>query len=109
MKISPQKLKQLQEDTQFANQCQTIINNAIDTIAGREIEEAVGKFKQTQASLQDALASGEYSVASALVKTHELEYRMLGLFEKDNKQKQAPVTINISLDQPEIKGVVIDG
>lgn len=111
LNISRKQLMTLEKDPEFTSQCKKIINNALDVIAGREIEQAVGKFKETQSVLQDALSSGEYSVASALVKTHELEYRMLGLFEKDNKQKQAPVTINISLDQPEsIQGdIVIDG
>lgn len=68
--------------------------------------------------LATMLEEGDAKVAGALVKTHEMEFRKLGLFEKDNSQKQKPVMFNIDMsgmlpqdkEQPkEIEGEVIDG
>ena len=94
--ITKQKLHLLKKDQTFVKHGQKIIEKATEQIGG--IDAAVEKFNNTQAILADALGAGEYSVASALVKTHELEYRMHGLFEKDNRQKGGTVMINIELE-----------
>lgn len=73
-----------------------------------EANEAIQSLKDTQKILSENLRDGELGVAGPLVKTHEIEFRRHGLFEKDNRQKASPVTINISLDDS-IKGVTIDG
>lgn len=73
-----------------------IVDKATEEIGG--VQAAIDKFNRTQELLADALESGELGVANALVKTHELEYRMHGLFEKDNRQKGGTVMINIELE-----------
>jgi hypothetical protein len=109
-KIDSKRLSTLKKDKEFLKKGQDLINQATSNIAGRAVKEAISKFEETQKTLTQMLAEGESKVASALVKTHELEYRMHGLFEKDNRQKQAPVTINISLDEPEPRQAeTIDG
>lgn len=73
-----------------------------------DLHGAVKKFNRTQEILAEALESGDLSVAKSLIKSHEIEFRMNGLFEKDNKQKGSQVMINISLDAPE-KKIILDG
>lgn len=73
-----------------------------------DLNGAVKKFNRTQEILSEALESGDLSVANSLIKSHEIEFRMNGLFEKDNRQKGSQVMINISLDAPE-KKIILDG
>lgn len=115
--ITRQKLCLLKKDEAFVKQGQKIIEKATEQIGG--IDAAVQKFNKTQSLLSEALEGGELSIASALVKTHELEYRMHGLFEKDNRQKGGTVMINIELetdpnpvrieDDNAIDGEIVDG
>lgn len=76
------------------------------------IGQAVEKFRRTQELLTKELEQGNMSVAGALIRSHEIEFRQHGLFEKDNGQKKQAVQINISFPdaKPEVvKGEVIDG
>ena len=72
-----------------------------------DVNAAVERFRETQKMLADEMAGGNMAVASALVKTHEMEFKRHGLFEKDNNQKRSAVQINISLgDSPvEVEGI----
>ena len=94
--VSPAKLKILKADKDFIRHGSNIILKATEQIGG--VDAAVSKFNETQLLLSEALKDGNLGVSGALVKTHELEYRMHGLFEKDNKQKGGTVMINIELE-----------
>lgn len=65
-----------------------------------DAEGALKRFRETQKFLEKAIRAGELGVASSLIKSHEMEFRLHGLFEKDNQQKSAPMQINISLSDP---------
>jgi len=83
--------------------------NMMDKVSASKVDlhGAVKKFNRTQEILAEALEGGDLSVANSLIKSHEIEFRMNGLFEKDNKQKGSQVMINISLDAP-AKSVMLD-
>lgn len=76
------------------------------------MEDAVKRFRNTQKILEEELAGGNLEISNALIKTHEMEFKMHGLFEKDNKQKGSNVMINISFDKDSavnIDGEEVDG
>ena len=102
----------LKKDPKFLEKVDAIIGDVTSALSATSL--AVSKFERTQELLSEMLQSGETGVASALVKTHEMEFRKCGLFEKDNKQKAAPILMNIGFsgmdaNQPKIiEGEVID-
>lgn len=104
--LSHSVVERLKRDRDFLELGQEIISDATKDIGG--MSEAVDKFNDTQKLLKQNLEEGELSVASALVKTHELEYRMHGLFEKDNRQKASNVSVAIFLDEPNQRDEPID-
>lgn len=94
--LTKKQLDTLLKDEKFLQKGEELINKG--TAGLIDIEEANKKFQKTQSILMDALNDGDFSVASSLMKSHEMEFRRFGLFEKDNKQKGQAVQINISLD-----------
>lgn len=108
MGLSKGQLEKIKADEVFMERANRIVDRAIADGSG--ISEAVKRFERTQKVLSQELEAGNMGVAGALIKSHEIEFRMHGLFEKDNSQKVAPVQINISLEAPALSaGVVIDG
>jgi predicted DNA-binding protein (UPF0251 family) len=107
MGLTKGQLEKIRADEAFMARAGRILDKAIAETSG--VSEAVKRFEVTQRRLADALEEGNMAVAGALIKSHEIEFRMHGLFEKDNGQKVAPVQINISLEAPVTGGVVIDG
>lgn len=103
--IPARTLDRMLADQEFLNKGKKIINKAIGEQSG--IGEAVKKFHNTQKILLAELGGGNFDVASSALKTHEMEFRMHGLFEKDNKQKGSNVSINISFDKDSV--VNVDG
>lgn len=83
-----------------------LFNHVTEAVA--DVEGTVKRFQQTQQVLMNELNGGNMGVANALIRSHELEFRMHGLFEKDNNQKNAPVQINISLQQVKEPIEVVD-
>lgn len=98
------------EDKQFLERGQKLIDKALGERSG--MDDAVKRFRKTQEILEEELSSGNLDVSNALIKTHEMEFKMHGLFEKDNKQKGSNVMINISFDRDSainIDGEEVDG
>ncbi len=93
----------LSSDT-FRGRCDTVIGKSV--AAASDVGAAVKKFQRTQEMLITALDEGDLSVSSALLKSHEMEFKMHGLFEKDNKQKGSSVSINITFENPNTKGAI---
>lgn len=75
----------------------------------REVKEAENRFRRTQEVLMQELEGGNMAVASTLMKSHEIEFRKHGMFEKDNKQKGQSVMINISLSGEQGQKVIQGG
>ena len=103
--ISKSTLDRMLADPDFKKRGQDIIDKAMGERSG--INEAVDRFKRTQEILEAELQGGNLDVSNALIKTHEMEFKMHGLFEKDNKQKGSNVMINISFDKDSV--VNVDG
>jgi hypothetical protein len=104
--ITPNQLVNIKRDEKYMRIAERGLEKAI--VDGADLDGAVKRFRQTQEILAKELEGGNMSVASSLMKSHEIEFRQHGLFEKDNGQKNMPVQVNIVLQQPE-RGVVIDG
>jgi hypothetical protein len=93
----------LKSDT-FRGRCNTVIGKSVS--AASDVASAVKKFQRTQEKLITALDDGDLGVSAALLKSHEMEFKMHGLFEKDNKQKGSSVSINITFENPNTKGTI---
>lgn len=107
--ISAGQLQRVRQDEKFMALAQRSLEKHVENSG---VEQAVDKFRRTQDILAKELEQGNMSVAGALIRSHEIEFRQHGLFEKDNGQKKQAVQINISFPdaKPEIvKGEVIDG
>lgn len=108
--IPQRTLELMVSDAAFQAKGQKLIDKAMGERSG--VEDAVKRFRDTQKILEDELSSGNLDVSNALIKTHEMEFKMHGLFEKDNKQKGSNVMINISFDRDStinIDGEEMDG
>lgn len=103
--IPQRTLDRMLADQAFQERGQKIIDKAMGERSG--MGDAIKRFRRTQEILEDELGSGNLDVSNALIKTHEMEFKMHGLFEKDNKQKGSQVSINISFDKDSV--VNIDG
>ena len=111
LNLTSSQVSVLRKDEDFKAKGEAIIQKGIEETSGAK--SAIDKFMRTQKILMDELEAGETKVASSLVKTHELEYKMHGLFEKDNKQKAQSTAIVINFadtsDIKDIDGEIIDG
>lgn len=102
--ITKFQLKTIRDNKEFAKRAEKLMAKSEEGVT--DVARAIDKFRKTQQILMDAMEDGDLSVAGAVIKAHEMEYRMHGLFEKDNKQKGSAVQINISLhEEPEIRRV----
>jgi hypothetical protein len=88
----------------FREKCEVVIARSVNAASG--VGDAIKRFQRTQEKLITALDDGDLSVSSALLKSHEMEFKMHGLFEKDNKQKGSSVSINITFENPNEKGMI---
>lgn len=104
--LKPSQLEMIRRDEEFMERANRLLDKAISETSG--LSEAVKRFEKTQRALAGALDEGNMSVAGALMKSHEMEFRMHGLFEKDNGQKVAPVQVNITLEAPKKEVRVVD-
>jgi len=102
--LTPNQLENLMRDNAFVKRGQAIISKGIGDRSG--VDDAIKRFKTTQDKLITALDDGDLTVSSALLKSHEMEFKMHGLFEKDNKQKGSSVSINITFENPNTKGSI---
>jgi len=108
-KVPQSSLSDYMQDRQFVARGQKIIEKSVGDRSG--INEAIKRFRKTQQALEEELSGGNLDIANSLIKTHEMEFKMHGLFEKDNKQKGNNVMINISFDRDsvvDIEGEVIE-
>ena len=105
--ISKRQLHYMQEDDEFMTKGRELIERKSEDRAG--VDEAIDRFRRTQKLLIDELESGELSVSNAVLKSHEMEFKMHGLFEKDNKQKGSNVSINITFDNPNNGHIEVEG
>jgi len=94
----------LSKSSGFREKCEKVIARSVN--AASDVGEAIRRFQRTQDKLITALDDGDLSVSSALLKSHEMEFKMHGLFEKDNKQKGSSVSINITFENPNEKGAI---
>lgn len=110
-KIGRDLLTKFKKDPVFMEKAEETMNEAMASFGSPKA--AISKFMKTQELLTSELEMGNLRAAGPLVKTHEMEYRMHGLFEKDNAQKTEPVSVSITLsalNQPKpIEGEIIDG
>lgn len=103
--LTERQLSHILSDNDFRERGQKIIDKAMGELS--DMSGAIKRFRATQQILEDELASGNLDVSNAMIKTHEMEFKMHGLFEKDNKQKGSNVMINISFDKDSV--VNVDG
>jgi hypothetical protein len=107
--LSVYQARTLREDPKFMKKAESLMGDQ----ASKEMKEAIKKFEKTQNKLIEELDAGNLDVAGTLMRSHEIEFKRFGLFEKDNKQKGSSVSINISFaDQPDkmqLEEGVIDG
>ena len=103
--ITQTQLNNLKNNEKFMKLSETILKNAMKVNSG--VDETLAKFRRTQEILSKELEGGNMNVAAALIRSHELEFRQHGLFEKDNSQKSQAVQISINLQTPVHK--TIDG
>lgn len=104
--ISQGQLVTIKKDEKFMASAENLMNKSMAVMS--DAEEAVKKFKVTQDILIDELKDGNMTVASNVLKSHEMEFRMHGLFEKDNKQKGEALVLNITMHAPEPKDVTAE-
>lgn len=93
-------------DDRFMTKVEKLVNKQLE--AHGAVDKAMDKFMRTQHVLMTALEGGELGVANSLMKSHDIEFRLNGLFEKDNNQKRNPVMINIDLSGTN-EGVTVNG
>lgn len=105
--ISSGQLAKLRKDARFMKKVEKGVSKGVEENGG--IEESVRRFRRTQDVLSRELESGNVGVASSLMKSHEIEFKMHGLFEKDNNQKNSPVQINVSFYDDKKVGVIGEG
>lgn len=109
--ITKEQLFFLKKDKAFMARASDIMDTATEEMV--DAKNAVEKFKTTQKLLSEELHDGNMTVASSVLKCHEMEFKMHGLFEKDNNQKGEALVMNITMHAPvqpvkEIEGDVID-
>jgi len=81
-------------DTDLAARADKLLGQQLQN----EVRQSLDRFRKTQDFLISELENGNVNVAPTLMKSHEIEFRRHGLFEKDNSQKRTAVMINISFD-----------
>jgi hypothetical protein len=101
--VTPGQLATIKKDEKFMTMAENLMHKSMAAMS--DAEAAVQKFKVTQEILIDELKDGNMTVASNVLKSHEMEFRMHGLFEKDNKQKGEALVLNITMHAPEPKDV----
>ena len=91
--VTTKQVNRLKEDAVFLRMAEGAIEKA--GIEMSAPNEAIKKFRRTQELLSRSMEEGDLSAASSMIRSHELEFRLHGLFEKDNAQKGSPVQVNI--------------